>query len=127
MRRLQGGKDLTVCMLCHRVCHTWMFLTPIPPCLHANGFHPTLSPRIAGYFDSGDPRPQLLVAPSSGPQAGRLVVYGSSGCRTWASVPSADSWTALELVDINYDTHHDVLLASLGEVGCQQQHVFQCQ
>lgn len=70
----------------------------------------------AGFFNSNDAKPQLLVAPSSGPQAGKLIVYSSSGCGVWASAPSSAVWLGLELVDINHDGNHDVLLASMNEV-----------
>lgn len=37
-------------------------------------------------------------------------------CGAAMQATSADIWTNLELVDINYDNHHDVVLTTLTEV-----------
>lgn len=90
---------------------------------HAQSY--TLSPTLrggvrAGFFDAAVHTPQLLLAPNSGPWAGKLLVLDGASCATWGTVPSADLWTNLALVDINYDHHDEVILSTMHQVSTQR-------
>ena len=67
--------------------------------------------------------PELLLAPNTGTRAGQLLVLSTDvgsraqRCGLWGAVPDADLWRAAQLVDINYDGAHDVIVASLSQVG----------
>lgn len=70
---------------------------------------------LPGFFDGTNPTPQLLLAPNAGAFNGKLVVLDGSSCSVRGNVSGTDMVSALELVNINYDFHDDVVLTTAGQ------------